>query len=151
MKNIVVILLFLYVPNIAVASDSILNLLPAIIAHNANPAKYNLVKKVGIWEGVGQQVGASWTIRIDINKNEQLIEYPSLNCGGFLTLLENSATRLLFKETITFGKNACVDQGFIALVDQSATELTYLYYWPHSTEESSEFILGATGTVTKTN
>ena len=151
MKTIFSIILCLYFPYTAVASDSILNFLPAIISHNAIPAKDNLTPKVGVWEGAGQQVGASWTIRIDIKKNEQLIEYPSLNCGGFLTLLENSETRLLFKETITFGRHSCVDQGFVALVDRTATELTYLYYWPHPTEESSEFILGATGTVTKAN
>jgi hypothetical protein len=110
------------------------------------PIGGGLAGKVGIWEGEGQQTGISWTISIDVTLNEQLIEYPSLECGGFLTLLEESDTQLLFKETITFG-TGCVDQGFVELTDKSSNELTFHYYWPGSDEEMGE--LGAIGTLTR--
>lgn len=112
------------------------------------PIGNGLSGKIGVWEGEGQQEGISWTIRIDIQENEQLIEYPSLNCGGFLTLLEESDAQLLFRETITFGIGTCVDQGFVELTDQSANELVYRYYWPSGSEQLGE--LGAVGSVTKT-
>ena len=112
------------------------------------PIGNGLSGKIGVWEGEGQQSGISWTIRIDLQQDEQLIEYPSLNCGGFLTLLEESDAQLLFKETITFGNNFCVDQGFVELTDQSANELVYRYYWPGSGDQLGE--LGAIGSVTKT-
>jgi hypothetical protein len=110
------------------------------------PIGNGLSGKTGVWEGEGQQEGISWTIRIDLQENEQLIEYPSLNCGGFLTLLEESDAQLLFRETITFG-TGCVDQGFVELTDQSENELVYRYYWPGGGEEMGE--LGAIGSVTK--
>ena len=110
------------------------------------PIGNGLAGKVGIWEGEGQQQGISWTIRIDLEEHEQLIEYPSLSCGGFLTLLEDSDAQLLFKETITFGSR-CVDQGFVELTDQSENELVYRYYWPGIGEEMGA--LGAVGSVTK--
>lgn len=112
------------------------------------PIGNGLVGKIGIWEGIGQQSGISWTIRIDIKSGEQLIEYPSLNCGGFLTLLEESEAQLLFKETITFGLQTCVNQGFVELTDQSGNELIYRYYWPGIGEQMGE--LGAIGSVTRT-
>lgn len=110
------------------------------------PIGGGLAGKVGVWGGEGQQTGVSWTISIDISSNEQLIEYPSLNCGGYLTLLEETETQLFFKETITFGTN-CVDQGFVELTDKSSNELTFHYYWPGVGEETGK--LGAVGTLTR--
>jgi hypothetical protein len=89
------------------------------------PIGDGLSGKVGVWEGEGQQQGISWTIKIDLKLDEQLIEYPSLSCGGYLTLLEESDAQLVFRETITFGQNTCCDQGIVELTDQSANELVY--------------------------
>jgi len=110
------------------------------------PIGNGLAGKLGVWEGEGQQSGISWTIRIDLKEDEQLIEYPSLNCGGFLTLLEESDAQLLFKETITFG-SGCANLGFVELTDQSENELVYRYYWHGNGDEKGE--LGAVGSVTK--
>jgi hypothetical protein len=68
-----------------------------------------------------------------------------LDCGGYLTLLDESDAQLLFRETITFG--ICYDQGFIELTDQSENELVYRYYWPENGGAMGE--LGAVGSVTK--
>lgn len=112
------------------------------------PIGNGFLGKVGVWEGEGQQPGVSWTISINIQRGEQLIEYPSLNCGGFLTLVEESEAQLLFKETLTFGFHICGDLGFVELTDQSENELVYRYYWPDRNGQKGE--LGAVGSVTKT-
>jgi len=111
------------------------------------PIGNGLTGKIGIWEGEGQQHGISWTIKIDLKNDEQLIEYPSLNCGGNLTLLQETDAQLLFKETLTFGFSRCVNNGFVELTDKSSNELVYRYYWPGSGDEMGE--LGAIGSVTK--
>ena len=115
------------------------------------PIGNGLIGKTGIWEGVGQQENpmVSWTIRINITENEQTIEYPSLSCGGTLALLEETDAQLVFRETITFGIGGCVDQGFVELTDQSANELVYRWYYPDN--NNGQGILGAVGTVTKSN
>ena len=110
------------------------------------PIGNGLTGKVGIWEGEGQQQSISWTIRINIQENEQTIEYPSLNCGGTLALLEESEAQLIFRETITFG-TGCVDQGFVELTDQSENELIYRWFYPDANNEKGE--LGAVGSLIK--
>ena len=95
-------------------------------------------------EGEGQQTSFSWTIQIDIQANEQSITYPSLSCGGTLTLLEESEAQLLFWEDITYG--GCLD-GYMELTDQSATELVYRWYYPAANNQKGE--LGAIGSVTR--
>jgi hypothetical protein len=107
-----------------------------------------LSSKFGIWEGVGEQPGISWTIKITLSRSEQLIEYPSLECGGFLTLLEEREGYLLFRETITFN-TICADQGFIELVETGANSFDYNYYFPNTSNIMG--LLGATGQITKTN
>ena len=82
-----------------------------------------------------------------MNSGEQLIEYPSLGCGGILTLVSESSTELLFRETITV-QTTCFDQGFVKLTATSATTMDYDWYYPDAANEVGE--LGATGTVTKT-
>jgi len=113
------------------------------------PISGGLLGKVGVWEGVGLQDELSWSIRVDIKEDEQLIEYPSLNCGGSLELLEETDAQLLFKETIHVGGgvSGCVDQGFVELTDQSENQLVYRYYWPSGGDEVGS--LGAVGTLTK--
>ncbi len=113
------------------------------------PIGDGLVGKIGTWEGVGQQDSprVSWTIRIVLNQEQQSIEYPSLNCGGTLTLLSSSAAQLLFRETITFGIDICLDQGFVELTDQSDGELVFRYYYPDA--GNNQGALGAIGTVAR--
>lgn len=119
--------------------------LDSLSTQTTPPVGNGLAGKVGVWEGEGQQVSISWAIRIDIQKNEQSISYPSSNCGGTLTLLEESDTRLLFWEDITYGP--CLD-GYTELIGQSATELIFRWYYPGNDNRLGE--LGAIGSVTKT-
>lgn len=111
-----------------------------------SPIGNGLHGKIGFWEGVGQQDISSWSIKINLELDQQLIEYPSLSCGGYLTLLEESKTRLLFKETITFGTR-CYDQGLIELTDISSTELMFRYFLPSTNVGMGE--LGSIGTLAR--
>lgn len=103
-----------------------------------------LESKFGVWEGTGSQLGMSWTIKITFNSNEQLIEYPSLGCSGFLTLLDETNKQLLFRETIT-SNTACFDQGFVELIETSETTMDYNFYFPNAENEKGK--LGASGSV----
>jgi hypothetical protein len=108
--------------------------------------------KLGVWEGEGQQDGLSWTIKITLAENESLIEYPSLECGGTLTLLVEEDAQLLFREDITYGmltatECGCIDNGFVELTDQNDDSLIYRWYYPD--EDSNQGDLGAIGTVTR--
>src|SRR6056297_2450663 len=105
-----------------------------------------LGSKIGVWEGVGEQPGISWTIKITLKADEQLIEYPSLGCGGHFDLLIEDDGYLLFRENITFG-GGCADQGFVELVELTPTKMEFNYYWPD--ENNGKGDLGAFGEVTK--
>jgi hypothetical protein len=48
-----------------------------------------------------------------ITQGGATIDYPSLSCGGSLTLLSNSGTSAQFHEYITYGN--CVDGGAISV------------------------------------
>lgn len=87
-----------------------------------------LAGKLGVWTGIGNQSGLTWTIRLDISTSRQLVEYPSLSCGGTLTLVEDSTTRVLFREAITYG-TGCVNAGYVELRDRADGTLTYNYYY----------------------
>ena len=117
---------------------------PAMTSENVS----ELASIYGVWEGEGQQPGLSWTIKITVGPEAQRIEYPSLECGGTLTLLQASEGNFLFRETITFN-SFCADQGFIELLKTSENTLEYNYYFPNAADERGP--LGATGQVTKTN
>ncbi|MEW4923353.1 hypothetical protein [Algibacter sp. 2305UL17-15] len=106
-----------------------------------------LTSKLGIWEGTGTQPGLTWTIKITLNSNEQLIEYPSLECGGYLTLISETSSQLLFRETITYN-SICADQGFIELTVTSDSTMDYKYYFPNASNEKGT--LGASGSISKT-
>ena len=74
---------------------------------------------IGVWRGVGRQVPAGvqaeWTIVMTITAAGGKIDYPSLGCGGTLTQLSRNAASAEFHETITYGRNACIDGGTITV------------------------------------
>lgn len=92
-----------------------------------------LQQYVGVWEGNGtQNSGSSWTILITLVEGETnevvgTIAYPSLRCGGKLTLQSASASELTFLESITYGGN-CVDQGIVTLsVNDLPHQMSYTW------------------------
>lgn len=87
--------------------------------------------KPGVWESIGEQPGISWTIKITLNADGQLMEYPFLEYGGFPILLEEREGYLLFRKTITFN-TICADQGFVELIEISGNGFDYNYYFPNT-------------------
>lgn len=82
----------------------------------------------GEWQGAGQQDnGSQWSIRVNIRPPLYVIDYPSLTCGGKLTLLKTTDTSLVFKETLTYGIAQCINQGDVVL--NKVAEHTAGYHW----------------------
>lgn len=83
---------------------------------------------MGEWEGMGTQVNDShWSIRVNIRPPLYVIDYPSLTCGGVLTLLKTTDTSLVFKETLTYGMSRCINHGDVVL--NNVTEHKAGYHW----------------------
>ena len=85
---------------------------------------------LGSWEGRGSQSDApgEWTIAVEIMGGGMdgaagRIEYPSLECGGTLTLRVAAPGALELDERITHGD--CVDGGIVTLTEQQDGRLRY--------------------------
>jgi hypothetical protein len=100
-----------------------------------------LESSFGTWEGKGlQDDGSAWTIQIVIDRSgSHTVAYPSLFCGGKLTSIENSLTSVTFKENLTYGVHACIDEGMIKLQKGPAGILKYYWFYPDNNK------LGASG------
>ena len=89
---------------------------------------------VGVWEGSGvQNTGSEWSILISIasgsvNSVVGTIAYPSLRCGGELTLLESTEEKIELFENITYGQSSCVARGYVTLEFASSRSLNFYYY-----------------------
>lgn len=82
----------------------------------------------GIWEGQGYQydIEESWTIKLAIVGGQYKIDYPSLQCGGVLTLLNATADKMEFREKITYGP--CVDNGDTVITKTGANTANFAWY-----------------------
>ncbi len=82
----------------------------------------------GIWEGQGYQydIEESWTIKLAIVGGQYKIDYPSLQCGGVLTLWNATANKMEFREKITYGP--CVDNGDIIITKTGANMANFAWY-----------------------
>jgi hypothetical protein len=84
----------------------------------------------GIWQGSAKQDDLSvWTIKVTITPERYLIDYPSLNCGGTLKLVQENTDSLVFLEVLTYGLDSCVSHGKTVLI--KAAENTLRFYWYH--------------------
>jgi len=100
---------------------------------------------IGEWEGAGKQDnGTQWSIRVNIRPTLSVINYPSLTCGGVLTLIKTTDTSLVFKETLTYGIAQCINQGEVVL--NKVAEHKAGYHW-----FSSQNKMEAVGHLTRTS
>ncbi|MDD1609921.1 MAG: hypothetical protein LUO95_04775 [Methylococcaceae bacterium] len=82
----------------------------------------------GEWEGAGTQSdGSHWSIRVNSRPNGYFIDYPSLVCGGVWTLLKTTESSLVFKETLTYGIERCVDHGEIVINHVAPNKVSYAW------------------------
>jgi hypothetical protein len=87
----------------------------------------------GVWAGTAIQVFpngkiTTWTINmtIDARGNATAIDYPSLNCGGTLSYLRTVGDIREFRETLTYGKEKCVDNGTVGFREKLGK---LIWYW----------------------
>jgi hypothetical protein len=84
------------------------------------PCTVNVPSLTGTWRGTGHQTpagtaGADWSIEMTIGASGGSIQYPSLSCGGSLAQISRDATSAQYRESITVGRNACIDGGTITV------------------------------------
>ncbi|NEQ40182.1 MAG: hypothetical protein F6K40_29645 [Okeania sp. SIO3I5] len=119
---------------------------------NVNAQEYDNFPSsfVGVWEGSGvQNTGSEWSIFLalipgSIDSIVGTIAYPSLICGGELTLQKLTEEKIELFENITYGKSSCVNRGYVTLEFVSRRKLNY-YYKNQTGDEN----YAATGTVRK--
>ncbi len=76
---------------------------------------------VGTWRGQGHQIpklggAGEWSIVMTIESAGGSIEYPSLGCGGTLTLISNDGSLAQYREHIThMTGSTCIDGGLITV------------------------------------
>ncbi|WP_201324859.1 hypothetical protein [Pseudanabaena sp. lw0831] len=103
---------------------------------------------VGVWEGRGSQNnGSGWSILMALTSGEPnsivgTFAYPSLSCGGKLTLRRVSPQFIELSENLDYGKKNCVNYGTVTLEKTSGESLQYK--WFHSNGK-----LDGTGSIKK--
>lgn len=117
------------------------------LKYNYTPTKnVNLVTEniQGTWIGKAKQFNnnSTWSVNVNIENNNYTVSYPSLSCGGVLTLLNSTKTQAKFRENITYGKSKCVDNGILILAIKSNNKADYKWYY-----KSGKF--GASGLIQK--
>lgn len=83
-------------------------------------ANVSAPKLTGTWVGSGHQspagdAGADWQITMTIRDDGASIDYPSLGCGGSLSQTLRDDASAQFHESITYGKDKCIDGGDITV------------------------------------
>ena len=97
----------------------------------------------GNWKGTGFQVDRdidnTWDIVLNINsKNKSYdISYPSIPCSGKWKLIEISAERAVFTESI-IQDNGCVNGGKVLLSKLDNNRIIFSYYYPDGVYSGSE-------------
>lgn len=92
---------------------------------------------VGTWKGDGvQDNGGKWSILIAITPGEVnsvigTIAYPSLSCGGELTLRRVGDRSIALFEKLTYLGNNCISRGTVVLKPTSSSDrLEYNWFYP---------------------
>ena len=97
----------------------------------------------GTWEGTGYQIDSdtTWTMRLRVQGNRYMIEYPSLKCGGRWKPLRLSSGSARFREKITVGLEACTDKGIVVVERLSRTQIAFRYSNRGTAEVTASAIL----------
>jgi len=105
---------------------------------NSLPSQY-----VGVWRGGGvQKNGSQWSILItliagEVNSIVGTIAYPSLSCGGELSLRKVNQDSIELFEDLTYGVNNCINNGTTTLQRTSAKKLNYSWHKQSSTQDAN--------------
>ena len=103
---------------------------------------------LGTWSGsANQNNNTAWSISLSIASGSigsvvGKIDYPSLNCGGELTLQRVTKNSIELLENLSYGMDRCINRGTNVLKLSSARKLDF--YWLNPNGE-----LEATGMLSK--
>lgn len=95
----------------------------------------------GNWRGLVNQAGyGAYLVNMRIERLVKgsrcgTIEYPSLKCGGSLTLIETQGPLYIMKENLTYGN--CTKGGVIHLQKQADGTLSWTWYYPGTTRKGA--------------
>ena len=115
---------------------SIRNILALILVLSATPPALS-VDLNGTWKGTLNQVPAdpqtsSYTVVLTVPSLEKSsVDYPTLKCGGNLSLVRSDNTSATFREKITRGCETCEDGGTILVKKIDANTATYEWKDPN--------------------
>ncbi len=89
----------------------------------------------GLWRGPVTQTDPVETYEVDITLfpgpggtlATGRADYPSLACGGRLEMMAQSAGRVVTREVLTYGWDACIDQGILTLSARPDGRLDFIW------------------------
>ncbi len=96
---------------------------------------------IGQWAGHAYEADyGEWPFNIHISPGKQgtivgTVKYPSLKCGGTLTLEEVGPNRIYLRERINKGVFSCINMGLIELALQGEA---ISFHWTHPNHMESE-------------
>ena len=79
----------------------------------------------GVWSGMGDQAGVTYPVEITISGSTHAIDYPTIPCGGTLTLVNDAGDRRELDESIT---GDCFDRGRVVLV-RSGDQMSFEWFY----------------------
>ena len=102
---------------------------------------------VNNWVGFGDQNNSGeWPIELKINGGQVgevvgVISYPSLNCGGELTLLQVDERQIVLRENLTYGFFRCANNGDVTLT-LIGEAMQFYWYSEQYSESWAQGLLG---------
>ena len=119
---------------VVVSLGFILSLTPILFDSSVGAQESSISSAyIGVWDGQGfQSNGTDWSILISIVPGRidsvvGTVAYPSLGCGGELSLLASSNNSIELLENLTYGNGQCIDRGTVSLRPLSSTRLSYAW------------------------
>jgi hypothetical protein len=90
----------------------------AVCVLAAGPAQAQTLS--GHWCGTGEQTNpdgskSHWTASMRLAGAAGHMDYPSLDCGGTLTLERSEGEVHFYRERISYGHDRCIDGGLLAV------------------------------------
>jgi hypothetical protein len=85
----------------------------------------------GAWEGQGTRSnGSFFIVKLNLEKDQGTIDYPTFGCSGKLTLIENQKNQVEFRESLNTGLNRCENFGKVVFRLQTKESAIFEWYDP---------------------
>lgn len=104
----------------------------------------------GVWGGEAiQDDNSRWTIKLSIQPESYVIDYPTLKCGGMMELVKENLDSLVFREVLTYGTNRCYNNGKTVLIKANDNKIRYYWYFENNGRKAAFAELSRQGEVIK--